>query len=394
MKRHGLAVAHSRPLIGYGKDADGVWVPGAFDSRTSPERAWRYWPELEWAQDAVRVGAIVLDVDDMDAFLASRLRFDADGVGAPPPSLMVVRRANSHAHVAYILRDPVFVGPGAKGHQIRWLKRLEAWLVETTGADPAYPAILVHNPMRTRHATRKDWQTVWGRRKAYTLGELAKCVRQGFRMPTAPQGGVNRLCAFLQALGRWYGQPAHWWAELPELLEQAVQIDAELGRSTGYVVGAEGITPSVRAIFDNQRARLAKGEQQAAFSAIQSRRGRKSSRAIEADQESLLRQARSNGATLAEAAAVAGVSVRTAKAKVGRTRAFGERRATERRKRVAGLLEGGMGVRAIGRHLGCHHRTVQRDVDAIEARRTKATARNAAFLARFLATPKVAHKCK
>lgn len=396
LRLRGLAGAHSRPLVGYGKDADGVWQPAAGDSRTTPRKAWRY-PELEWTQTATYVVALALDIDDMDAFLAARLRFDAGGTGAPEPSVMVTRRANDHAHVVYILADPVWIGPGAKGHQVAMLKRIEAWLVEATGADPSYPAVLAHNPMRTRHASKRDWRTDWGRRKAYRLGELSKAIRKGFRTPRRPQGGVNRLCALLRELGAWYGKPANWWLEFDAVLAHALELDRGLAKDTGYVVG-DGLRPTVRAVFDNQRADLEKGVRQAAFSAMQSRRGRKSSRAIGEAQQDLLRQHRRDGATIEAAAAGAGVSKRTAQSIVGGTRSLGRRRRDRRRQQVRALLAEGLSLRAIARRLGCTHPTILSDAKAIEAqakpRQASIEARNAAFLAQHRSRRQVVEKCK
>ena len=396
--KRGLAGAHARPLVGYGK-VDGVWVREAGDSRTTPRKAWRY-PELEWTQTSNRIVAVALDVDDMDAFLEARLAFDETGVGAPEPSVIIMRRANGHAHVVYLLADPVFVGAsggwrraltarvapsgvaGVNGNAVKQLCRVEAWLVETTGADPSYPAMMAHNPMRTRHAPKREWLTEWGRRKAYTLGELSKAIAKGWKVPRRPRGGVNRLCSLLRDLGSWYGKPANWWVEFDALLDRAVALDAEYAASTGYAVGAEGLRPTVQSVYDSQRANLAKGIQQAAFSAMQSARGRKSRRNIDAEQASLLRMARGAGETLTAAAQQAGVSVRTAKAKVGGRRWQAEGRIRKRRGRVAQLREDGLSLRQIAAKVGCAYKTVHRDLAAIEARRKAQREQVAAFVAK------------
>lgn len=357
LRLRGLSVAHARPLVGYGKDAEGVWRPAPGDSRAPPRKAWQ-WPELEWAQAPTYVGAVVLDVDDLDAFLAARLRFDEEGKGAPEPSVMVTRRANNHAHAAFILADPVWIGPGAKGNAIQMLRRAEAWLVEATGADPSYPAILTHNPMRTRHAPKRDWRTDWGRRRAYTLGELSRAIPKGWRAPARPKGGVNRLLALLRELGAWYGKPGNWWVELEALLDRAAEIDRGFAKDTGYVVGRDGLRPSVEAIYQNQRADLAKGVRQRTLAAMQSRRGRKSSRAIDPAQRDLLRERKNAGDTIAAAAALAGVSRRTAQSVLGSRRPNTD----QRNHQMAALLAEGLSHRAIARRLGCHRRTVQRAV--------------------------------
>ena len=131
LKQHGVAEAHSRPLVGRRLVDDSVrsW-------RTSPAHAWSQ-PLVEWARTGSSFVALAFDIDDR--FSLELLA--AASIGStkiPCPNLAIYRRATDHAHAIYTLQRPVFRGAKARPFPLATLGRCSEWLLEALHADAGF----------------------------------------------------------------------------------------------------------------------------------------------------------------------------------------------------------------------------------------------------------------
>lgn len=354
-RNYGLAVQHVAPRVSLGKDADGRH--GA-SFRAPASKAWKY-PELGYAESARMVGAIVVDVDDVDAFLGARMRFDGTGIGAPEPNWITRRRASGRFHATFTLRSPIYVGPGAAAKPIAVLRRATAWFAFGCGGDGSYRNQLAHNPMRTPHAPGRDWTTEWLRREPYPLLELGNAVPKGWRAPAARRAKAaktlaeavpgNRHTTLCRELGRWLGAPANWRASDADVLAAA----SAMNDMIPVPLPLQEVAHMAHGLLRSQRRKLATGEQQDGFRAIQSSRGRTSGRKRH-------EQARPRQLELM-ADVRAGESIHAASANHGVHRVHGGRLAgkeqaayrLERDAEIRALLSTGRTVRSTALAMGC-----------------------------------------
>ncbi len=91
----------------------------------------------------------------------------------PAPTVVVINPKNAHAHLIYQLVEPVFWRADhddAQHHApMRFYERIRSAYTAALGADPAYPGLLVKNPLHPQ------WRTIWTGR-TYELGELAEAL--------------------------------------------------------------------------------------------------------------------------------------------------------------------------------------------------------------------------
>lgn len=105
---------------------------------------------------------ILLDVDRHGAANA------AVDAGLPPPSWICINPANGHAHIAYVLEDPVR-RTSADDRPARFFRAVRQGMVRMLCADPNYNGRLTKNPLSPAWIT-----TVVN--KTYSLTELAEYI--------------------------------------------------------------------------------------------------------------------------------------------------------------------------------------------------------------------------
>ena len=207
LKQHGVAEAHSRPLVGRRLADDSVrsW-------RTSPAHAW-FQPLVEWARTPLSFVALAFDVDAPEALE----RLGAASMGSneiPCPNLAVYRKLSGHAHAVYTLRRPVLRGVEARPFPLAALGRCSEWLLQQLRADAGFAGVLVSNPV---HA---DYDTRWLRPEPYTLAELREYIPHNWRRPRAPRTDAGRNAAVFHSLMRYAGSADRSDGDVAQYAEQ------------------------------------------------------------------------------------------------------------------------------------------------------------------------------
>ena len=235
VRQHGYADAHERPLVG--KTRRGRIVASF---RTSPERAWRYrYLELNPANAA---SVLVFDCDDATRLLQVYPPYIGPSL-LPEPNWTNWNARNGRAHVVYCLWRAVHCNRRSRrGPQILLAAVAERY-AEVLRADDGYAGILSRNPMARPH--RGLARTTWGRRKGYTLRELADAAGIGrpARLPQVGQARTaeGRNCITFELSMRWAGRPKN--ATKP-VLPAAVGINAQFTAPMGFPE-VSGIAKSV-----------------------------------------------------------------------------------------------------------------------------------------------------
>ena len=207
LRRHGVAEAHSRPLVGRRLADDSVrsW-------RTSPARAWVQ-PLVEWARTPLSFVALAFDLDAPEAI--ERLGSASMGSNEIPcPNLAVYRKRSGHAHAVYTLRRPVLRAAEARPFPLAALGRCSEWLLQQLLADTGFAGVLVSNPVHV------DYDTRWLRTEPYTLAELREYIPRNWRRPRVPQTDAGRNAAVFQGLMRYAGSPEPSDADVAQYAEQ------------------------------------------------------------------------------------------------------------------------------------------------------------------------------
>ena len=182
----GLRDAHTHPLVGV-RTADGVrsW-------RTSPARAWEH-PLVEWVRTGNSYAALGFDCDSRDAI--ERAAASCMGAGdLPTPNVYAARTASGHAQMFYLLDRPVYRGARARAQPLSYLARVSEYYRASLGADPGYRGVLSSNP------THVDYHTSYPRADPYALGDLAKWIPKGWRVPRVPTTAEGRNVDLFRAL--------------------------------------------------------------------------------------------------------------------------------------------------------------------------------------------------
>ena len=136
----------------------------------------------------VRVNYIVLDIDHPNGIHTAL--YDAD---LPPPHLIIQNTENAYVHLAYRIKDPVYMWGKAKAKHIRYLARVECGMVRQLGADASYGGNLMKNPLSDVWRTYTTTAPLEG----YTLKYLAQFVNLDY-LPSdheaANDQGFGRNC--------------------------------------------------------------------------------------------------------------------------------------------------------------------------------------------------------
>lgn len=103
---------------------------------------------------------MIQDIDRPGAYLAH------DDANLPPPNVIMVNRANGHAHSAYLMASPVARHNCARVEPLRFFATVERGVARRLEADRSYVGLIAKNPVHT------DWMVEWLRDEPYTLHEL------------------------------------------------------------------------------------------------------------------------------------------------------------------------------------------------------------------------------
>ena len=195
VRNHGIAEAHTHPLVGRRRLDDTI-----YSWRTLPQYAWVE-PLLEWARTSSAYVALAYDIDSQTAL--ETLAAASMGSHIPTPNITISRRASGHSHAIYALRRPVHRGANARLAPFQAVGRCSEWLRSALGADRGFRGVLVANP------THADYNTVWLRRDPYTLTELREHIPRGWRQPAKPCTEIGRNCQLFARLMKYAGIKAH-----------------------------------------------------------------------------------------------------------------------------------------------------------------------------------------
>jgi hypothetical protein len=116
---------------------------------------------------------LVFDLDHDDSYFAPEER------SCPEPNFISVNGQNGHAHVGYLLSDPVTLFEKSRQEPIELYRAVERGLGKRLGADQNYRGLLCKNPTHPHWAT--DWQAVRG----YDLQRLNDCLDDRDRKTTS-----------------------------------------------------------------------------------------------------------------------------------------------------------------------------------------------------------------
>ena len=196
VRSHGLQDAHTHPLVARRKGVS---------FRVPASQAWGY-PSLELR--AANSWPVMGFDCDVPAAVLEALYANSLDAALPQPTMIVQRVSNLHSHVSYFLATPVHRGANAREAPLRLLARIMEFYRQALGADPGYNSVLTHNPMQSAHR-HGEFLTHWGRKRPYSLSELAEPIPKGWRLPVKPTTEAGRNCALFAALMKWAGSPAN-----------------------------------------------------------------------------------------------------------------------------------------------------------------------------------------
>lgn len=208
------------------------------------------------------VWVMVFDIDRPDAALAW------EDANLPPPSWTSQNPANGHAHIAYVLSAPISRSELSRRKPIRYLARIQAGMTKRLDADRTYSHRLTKNPINP------TWKTFWGRHDPYSLDDLASFLDADLplRLVRSEAVGVGRNVTLFDGLRSW-GYRERLSFNDQDKWERACLIKAKiLNREFHSPLADNEVRNTVRSVanwiwhhFD-----------EAGFSKIQSRRGKKS----------------------------------------------------------------------------------------------------------------------
>ena len=118
-------------------------------------------------------------------------------------------------------------------------------------------------------------KTFWGRTAPFELAELVGCLPAGWKMPRVPKTAVGRNDGLFRALCSFVGRPINYHvspselAAVADMKNQAFALHGLPPLNGGEVAGI------VRSVYKRHQWKLSSGEQQRAFSFIQSNRAKK-----------------------------------------------------------------------------------------------------------------------
>ena len=131
------------------------------------------------------------DVDRPDA------RFAAEDANLVQPTFIAINPSNGHAHLAYLLGQPVLRFAKSRMGPLRFAAAVERGYVRRLGADPLYAGLIAKNPIHPH------WRAEWLAPGPYDLGTLADWLFEcDMRLDPGPkvQSGFGRNCQLFDDL--------------------------------------------------------------------------------------------------------------------------------------------------------------------------------------------------
>ena len=171
VRSHGLRAAHVAPLvgrrIGQGKQ---FW-----SGRVPASHAWAY-PYIVLDDAGATWATMTLDCDNRQAMAAG-----LDNL----PSYSWLVRTRRGGHVSWTLAVPVGKHQAARTAPEAYLSAVAEYYHHALVADPAFGGL-------SRNPAHPKADTVWGRRKPYSLDELSSVIPYNWRKPRIAQTGIGR----------------------------------------------------------------------------------------------------------------------------------------------------------------------------------------------------------
>lgn len=137
---------------------------------------------------------------------------------APPPTITAMNHANGHAHLLYLLEEPVCKSPNGRPEPLRYAAAVDCALRAKLEADEGYSGLIVKNPLR-----RDAWAVGLWEVAPYTLGDLDSWLdlnKYKDRRRKMPDYGLGRNCNLFNALRHWaYKAIRQGWPDLDRWLE-------------------------------------------------------------------------------------------------------------------------------------------------------------------------------
>ena len=163
-------------------------------------RSWRESASTAWARELIELArtgnsyaALIFDCDSRASVELAAVACVGTGP-VPPPNFASERAASGHFHVGYFLQTPVHRGEGARAKPLAFLGRVSEYYRWALQADPGHVGVLSYNPVNGAHTT------TYPRFEPYGLGELARPIPKGWRIPKIKTTEVGRNWALFHAL--------------------------------------------------------------------------------------------------------------------------------------------------------------------------------------------------
>ena len=175
---------------------------------------------------------LLYDVDRPGAAL------DWHDLNAPPPTIAVMNPRNGHAHLLYLLEEPVCKSPAGRSGPLRYAAAVDCALREKLDADRGYSGLICKNPL-----CPEAWGvTVW-EGTPYGLGDLDSWVDLNAyqdKRKRLPDYGLGRNCNLFDKTRHWaYRAIRQGW---PDDLER--WFEAVHARAKGYNAQFEDPLPA------------------------------------------------------------------------------------------------------------------------------------------------------
>ncbi|WP_299310837.1 replication initiation protein [uncultured Halomonas sp.] len=144
---------------------------------------------------------------------------------APPPTITAMNHANGHAHLLYLLEEPVCKSEAARPEPLRYAAAVDCALREKLDADQGYSGLIVKNPLR-----RDVWAVGLWEVAPYSLGDLDSWLdlnKYKDRRRNLPDYGLGRNCTLFNRVSKWARRAIRQgWPELDRWMV-AVHTNAE-----------------------------------------------------------------------------------------------------------------------------------------------------------------------
>jgi hypothetical protein len=185
----------------------------------------------------------------------------------PEPNWTTINPVNQHAHLGYVLADPVSRSLESHQKPQRYLARVQEGLTAGLLADRSYAHTLTKTP------AHQKWVTHWGRKQPYELGELREYLPKDLPLyiPKTVATGLGRNVTLFDGLRAWSYRALIKTA--PKNFEEWQQIvfrQAELLNSFSCPLPTSEIRATARSVAKWTFKNISVEK----FSAIQSNRGK------------------------------------------------------------------------------------------------------------------------